>query len=604
MSLSYQRSTPLVNKKTEDTKVLREKQLGSTPASLINSNISNKLAVHQQKKAQLEAARNALKKPGVRTYTSENKTSTTKVTAKAAFRSTPISKGLLAKSGKIINQNDKLSTPVNRNIRSVFGSSARQEGSASKENSAKKRAPIVNSYRAANSTPLNRNNFNVSNSSAKARQSPCFQNPIINGKDYSAIMARKKELGYAGAGYVVEYDCSDEDLRNIHVTKGLWKITTGATPNKNSMAFKMGAPQFATRLDVETSAPVTTPGKSVFHNIDFNWNVTTKTNGILKHDNHVSRQLNLGEEYLNNSTAQSLDLETSLNQKNLPKKSIRWAEILEEKCGLDKIEEKYRSPASIISRNSPYQLTPKHNKQINVNLLTGSLNNKHSSSGKKEEPTKRLRRSLSMNDINDIIIDEDDSGKNESLVNDSIDNKMQLMYSPALQTELNPKQQNSNLNETFELLTPSKALLENKTGVIDQEKNQENKMKDIDVSNSIIDNTNNKIDQLGNESNNSLNDLMIPFSLADAEKSHDEKFDEETVESKVETKVDISYKKQDLIDKLEVISTGLRAGLFSLKLNEEESKLVVDTTEYIKISNVINDIEKSLMIYKNKLAFN
>lgn len=79
---------------------------------------------------------------------------------------------------------------------------------------------------------------------------------VRNGKDYSAQMARKAELGYSGAGYsksfklwscdlvisfvsynfdfmiVVEWDCDEKELKYSHVSKGLWKITTSkATPS-------------------------------------------------------------------------------------------------------------------------------------------------------------------------------------------------------------------------------------------------------------------------------------------------------------------------------------------------------------------------------------
>lgn len=634
MSQTYPRSALPLSKKTEDSKVLREKQIGSTPVSLINKNIANKITSNQQRKAQLEAARNSLKRPGA--ITNENKTINTANTGviKKTFRSTPISKGLLPKSVKSVasNQNDKLSTPVNRNIRSVFGSSAKQERSASKDNSARKR-PLISGHRTTNTitTPLNRNYYaSNSNSSAKAKQSPCHQNPIVNGKDYSAIMAKKKELGYTGTGYVVEYDCSIEDLKTIHVGKGLWKITTASTPNKNSMAFQMGAPQFASRLDVEASAPANTPGKSVFHNIDLNWNMPTKTNGILKNDHHPSRRLNLGDDYLNNSTAQSLDLETSLNQRNLPKKSLRWAEILEEKCGLDKIEEKFYSPA--IS-SSPYHLTPKNIKQINMNLLTGSLTTNNSSDSKKG-PVKGLRRSLSMNDINDIIItqDEDDTEKHDSIVNDSIDNKIPLIFSPAIKGNMNPMQTGTNLNETFELITPSKVLIENKPQVVfasDQEMIQEKHEANLENDNYTLNSI--KTDQQVDECDNSLNELMIPFSLADTtEKSYNEEAmeqktntekssneetmeqktntetssKEETMEQRSEARIENTNKNQDLIEKLVTISASLTAGLVSMDLNTEESKLAVNTVEYIKISNVVNEIETSLRIYKNKLAFN
>lgn len=83
---------------------------------------------------------------------------------------------------------------------------------------------------------------------------------------------------------------------------------------------------------------------------------------------------------------------------------------------MDLIEEK-QSPAIA----SPYVLTPKHGKPFDKNLLTGSLGSGSSSSNGVEigfKINKKLRRSLSMNDINDIIITGDEEEeKNESFTN-------------------------------------------------------------------------------------------------------------------------------------------------------------------------------------------
>ena len=94
---------------------------------------------------------------------------------------------------------------------------------------------------------------------------------------------------------------------------------------------------------------------------------------------------------------------------------MRWADHLEEKCALDRIEEKL-SPAC----GSPYSLAMKRTSRDSCG---GSGGRGGGSSGGGH---RQMRRSLSMNDINNIIItggDEDDE-KTESLTNQSMDHRV------------------------------------------------------------------------------------------------------------------------------------------------------------------------------------
>jgi len=103
-----------------------------------------------------------------------------------------------------------------------------------------------------------------------------------------------------------------------------------------------------------------------------------------------------------------------LKQRNPTKKSLRWADLET----LGSLEEKY-SPVPINTDMyadvlSPYKRTPAKCRPINMNLLTGSLNNNSSNPNSGEKSNKRIRRSLSMNDINNIIITQDDTEENQT----------------------------------------------------------------------------------------------------------------------------------------------------------------------------------------------
>jgi hypothetical protein len=92
---------------------------------------------------------------------------------------------------------------------------------------------------------------------------------------------------------------------------------------------------------------------------------------------------------------------------------LRWADILEENHHLDRIEEK-QSPAL----GSPYILMSKH-MNTEGNFLDGS----GTSGGLRAN--RKMRRSFSMNDINDILImGDEDEDKNDALTNQSMDHRV------------------------------------------------------------------------------------------------------------------------------------------------------------------------------------
>lgn len=146
---------------------------------------------------------------------------------------------------------------------------------------------------------------------------------------------------------------------------------------------------------------------------------------------------------------------------------------------------------------------------------------------------KKIRRSLSMNDINDIILDNEDEEENSE-----------------------PR-----LNETFELETPSKPLTDSCV----------KKLNDLD---------------------DSLSDLKIPFTLNDSNASEAEN-----------NKIQKIVKQACLIDDLQTCSDHLKNHINLMGLTEEKQKLHVNTSDFIKISNLICDMHKSLELFKDKLTF-
>lgn len=630
----YAKNIPTFTKKVEsDSKVLKEKQIGSLG---VGAGIASKNTPQLIKKINtVNINRSANLKKTIPTSTNENRSTLSAVkSTKTSYKATPIAKGLLSKTGKIPGplQNDsKMTTPLNRNIRNVFGSSIKQETSASKDNSARKllvnnsRAAVLSAAR-ANTTPMNRNYISSHQSSNKnSTQKTANQNPIVNGTDYSNIMARKAELGYTGVGYVVEYDCEDKDLKNINVSKGLWKITTiynNNTPSKLQALMGKIVNQISTRLDEpSTHSRKGTPGKSIFHNIGYDWN-PCKTTGILKNE-PPARPKDLERDYHENSTAQMLDLETSYNLKS--KKSLRWADILE----------KQYSPALINgeSYTSPYlnSLTPKQIKSIDMNLLTGSLNCDANGSGgitknRNSDTKKKMRRSLSMNDINNIIIgnDDDDVEEDDSKIDVSIDHKMKLTYSPNNQQE----SKSTNLNETFEIETPSKILIAKPTmmqpempGIAETDKPILAQSK-VQTEMSVVigetirqepmEYTLNSVEQqeIKEETNSletSLNDLLIPFNLVEDNEKELEKSAEvyKDLESKVKSQPLnlMPYKLTDFIESLQACDMNLKMNMARLEGENNNNLLKVEPLEYMKISNLISGIESSLKKFNEKLSF-
>lgn len=518
--------TPTLGK-NQECNVLKEKQPNSIS---ISSKVTPKTLY--TKKAQI--VRPVVKKP----ILNENKCTTG---SKMPARSTPLGKNITSKLSKPIStphsshstshQNEKMNTPINRNIRPAFGSST-------KENSNKKLIQKNSSL----STPLNNRSLASTylNSNSKARQSPAnfVQNSIVNGVDYSAIMERKAELGYSGPGYVVEYDCEDQDLKSVHVNRGLWKITTGAyTPNKNNlMQSKLGVPQYCTRLDVESSA-LKSPGKPIY-GMDIFLNPIKNTNSILRNESKTMRKLNLCENLMGQPLNQTIDIE-------VPKKKLRWADILEEK----------KSPTSFIL--SPYNLTPHHIRNTNATLLTASKSSDNIAGNDTDKPMNKMRRSLSMNDINNIILDNEEEEEEEK----------------SIKTQ-------PNMNETFELETPSKPEL------------LKPKMTESEYTLNKIEETTDNYSKQSNELDNSLNDLKIPFTLDNSNES-------ETVNNKIKNVV----KQTNLIKDLQTCANHLKGHINTLGLEEDKQKLHVNTSDFIKISNLICDMHKSLEIYKEKLTF-
>lgn len=157
------------------------------------------------------------------------------------------------------------------------------------------------------------------------------------------------------------------------------------------------------------------------------------------------------------------------------------------------------------------------------------------------------------------------------------------------------------MNETFELETPSSLLISQRTitNRVKSEQVETNPTNSMDYELVMPVMESSSGNSKDNNADNSLNELMIPFSLS----SHDRTLEEVEQTKTDDKKLDIPYEKSQLINNLQNYAVGMKAGLACLHLNDIEEKLLVDPSEYMKITNLVNDMEKSLKIIKEKLSF-
>ncbi|CAF0725938.1 unnamed protein product [Brachionus calyciflorus] len=180
-------------------------------------------------------------------------------------------------------------------------------------------------------------------------------NPICNGNDYTEVMLKKSQFGYTGPGYIVEFDCDPKQLRGLRVEKGLWKVSTRQSKNTDAI---LGIAMCYVRIDEPEKA---TPLKQLT-NYDFSYKP--------QNDMTCSIRKNL----MSNFSSDDMNLESKK-----AKKCLRWAdnlEIIQERQGL----------------------TPDRN------LIDTSDEPKNDSivNSFSPQPKRKLRKSLSMSDINHL----------------------------------------------------------------------------------------------------------------------------------------------------------------------------------------------------------
>jgi len=143
------------------------------------------------------------------------------------------------------------------------------------------------------------------------------------------------------------------------------------------------------------------------------------------------------------------------------------------------------------------------------------------------------------------------------------------------------------LNETFELETPSKHLIAKESLIVIENPKPENEEQNL----------------MEYETDCSLNELMIPFSLSAHDKTLEDIEPEKQEQSnKPELKLNIPYENSRLIENLQVYNINLKATVALLHLNDSESELTVSSSEFIKICNLVGEMEKSLRTIKGKLS--
>lgn len=356
-----------------------------------------------------------------------------------------------------VNGQHNQQTPKNRNTNNLSSTGSVKQDNSLKKPFGKNISSLVKTNRlttpvslaAGQSTPMSRlshinsskllNSVLLSNSKAAKRESNQL-NPIINGIDYSDMIARKQELGYTGPGYIISFDCDPKYLVGINVSKGFWKLHSYKTENANNKFKDLGPTTWLTRADTENK----TPSKCNLVNFDFQYNPVSITPGNLRTMPSESSDL---EPYAHNSETKK------------PKKHLTWLDV-----------EKKQNLESIVESSSS---TP----QNDITLMSPNLSSSvYKSSIVREKNRKSLRRSYSHNDLKNIILAQEDE--------ENYDN--QVFYDNNV--NLNLQDFSVRLNETLELSVPqsSRKINISASQFTSQVKNEAVPIYDLNTSNDSL----------------------------------------------------------------------------------------------------------------------
>lgn len=100
-----------------------------------------------------------------------------------------------------------------------------------------------------------------------------------------------------------------------------------------------------------------------------------------------------------------------------------------------------------------------------------------------------------------------------------------------------------------------------------------------------------------------VDEIEIPFSLGDEIMEAEQERCKEPTKGNMPQSLGIVYHTSDLVNSLQNCAGSLRTGLAFMGLNDENSKLELNANEYIKISNLISDMKKSLEVFESKMSF-
>lgn len=95
----------------------------------------------------------------------------------------------------------------------------------------------------------------------------------------------------------------------------------------------------------------------------------------------------------------------------------------------------------------------------------------------------------------------------------------------------------------------------------------------------------------------------IPFSLGDEVMEAEQEQCSDPTKVNMPQSLGIVYHTSDLVNSLQNCAGSLRTGLAFMGLNDENSKLELNANQYIKISNLISDMKKSLEVFESKISF-
>jgi len=234
-------------------------------------------------------------------------------------------------------------------------------------------------------------------------------NPIVDGVDYSDMIAKKPLLGYFGPGYIVKYSCADKYLKGLTVPKGLYKLIDHPSTSEKMDKLLKGPMLLLKPINDRTETP------------------TKITEDMAK--SYRDFLIDSAQKESRNSMALNLEIDFRVKEAKV-KKCIKWADLVHD---ISKIN----SPAIKIN-----DVEEKVDDTTQV-LIDNSFKSK-------------MRRSFSCSDMQKMVLTQDDHepSPDRTSVDPDID-RLTKLYLVTSNKDAN------NLNQTYDKSPVSQLTVQN-----------------------------------------------------------------------------------------------------------------------------------------------